>query len=303
MKVAFIGVCKDIAKNIPTLKQLKQDLSKDSQYVSFFIYENNSADQSSAILNEWSTQDPSVFVMSEKIPQQTLLEVCKAKTWDNKPCRMECIALARNKLVDWVRSHKLYAQLETIVMLDLDNPNPFPVDLFWKSLHKYEGQYDCLICNGGPEPGVQYDAYAFRDERFPFGPEVIGERFWDHNNLWSIQRAIPFTTELYPVTSAFNGCCIFTKQAFDYLEYKGSISPEVNRYYLKYKDELKKFKVETHFKGSLLGCYEFGTDGIWYHYNSGYDKAVICEHLHAYCKLREQGLDKIFVCPSFYWKW
>ena len=294
---AFAGVCKNIESNISHIKRLKIELE-----CPFFIVENNSTDRTQDLLISWAATDPTCFVKVETIPNDVLLGLCRAKTWDNKPCRMECIAMARNKLVNMVKNSNLFKTLDYIVMIDLDNPNPFPVESFLKYLKEMAKlNLDAMICNGGPDPSFQYDAYAFRNDTFPFGPEVIGEIFW--RDIHNISAAVNTVEPFIDVVSAFNGCCVFKKTAFSELEYSGIVTAEVDRYYRKYKDTLGKIKAETHKNGTLLGCYEFGTDGIWYYFNSGYNQAVICEHLHAFCRLREKGFSKIKLAKDLWWKW
>ena len=294
------GVCKDIAWNIPNIKNWFSRLID----CVFVIYEDSSSDNTSVLLSEWSNENANIIVKSEQLSNEYKLQISQAHTWDNKPCRMEMIALARNKMMDMVKEVKSKSdkKFDSVVMLDLDNKVPFPVHTFLRIIQKYKGQYDTLICNGVEfGTNVMYDAYAFRSEQRPYGPEIIGDSFWQNYSL----EGLITSDNLMPVLSGFNGCCIFSPNIIDEIEYSAFVTREMNEYYKNHKSRITQIQgqVQTHYKGVLLGEYLFGTDSIFYHNNSGYSKPVVCEHVSMFFGLIYKGHSRIFVCPEFRWDW
>ena len=100
--IIVCGVCKNVVGTLPVIRAAFEDLvSKAGVPCWAVFYENNSDDGTDAELMKWAAEAPDqVIVQCDKFTREEELSRCAARTYDNKPCRMEQIAHARNKLLD-----------------------------------------------------------------------------------------------------------------------------------------------------------------------------------------------------------
>jgi hypothetical protein len=320
MRYLFCGICKNIAPNVPIVKEWFSSVPAST----LVVYENNSTDGTQELLTELAST-PNVFVRSEVISEEENLRRCKAHTWDRKGCRIELIANARNALLQYIRELELANKItlreyDYIIMLDLDNPVPFPFHTFDPIVHKYHQQFDVLCCNGVAKGSDDmYDLYALRTPQDPFGPEYLGD-VW-----WNMTKHAKVTSELMPVYSAFNGACVFSLSAFETLlqssnPYSAFATKELHEWLLSNPQlvqqlvQYQSHRVQTHHEGALLGEYLFGysstTDltnpthpNIWYYHNSGYSFPVVCEHVIMFMYLRSHHFSRVFVARDWVWEW
>jgi len=298
MKVLLVGVCKNIENTIEIVRRGFEKLASKIDCKGIF-YENNSTDRTAYLLKEWAIEDSRVICITEVISNEELLRNGFARTWDNLPCRMEVIAMARNKLMIQIEREE-YTDIDYVIMIDMDNPIILPVDSIINTLESHK-DFDALICKGG-NSGDIYDTYAFRDGRHPFGPEYIGETFWNHGYQDSIKRSIQGKNDLVPVYSAFNGMAIFKRTSIIGIRYSAIPTKALDNLYRTYKNEYPQ-QIETHIEGRLQGVYLFGKYGIWYRNNCGYNFPVVCEHVTFFLEMRERGFNKIYICPQLEWLW
>lgn len=297
MKVVLAGVCKNIAATVPIVRHGFNMLASYLDCRGIF-YENNSTDGTPELLKEWMNQDSRIKVFCENYTNEELLKMCLARTWDNLPCRMEIIAMARNKVMEWLERDE-YNDVDYVIIIDMDSRTFLPVDKILGVLQKYHEQFDALICRGGDNREF-YDVYAFRSEEHPFGPEYMSQPFWDEKRHFWVKRSTMGITENTSVYSAFNGLAILRKEAIRGIRYSGVPTKTLNAFYLKYREQYPQ-TVETHLDGRLQGVYLYGKDGVWFHNNSGYNFPVVCEHVPFFLEMREQGHTRIYVCPELIW--
>lgn len=301
-KLIVAGICRNICKEFPkALKRLEelQALLPDTQFI---IYENNSDDGTKEVLSTVSGRE-GWLVVSENVPDEVIRGACKGFSYDNKPCRMEVIAWARNKLLAEIGKVAEKEGLYHVLMIDLDiwdwNPAQVPEVL------KIEG-WDALCVNGMAYACNYRDALAFRSHRFPFGPEQLGEYWWKKTSV-KIHRQV-LRHGLVPVYSAFGGMTVYRWEAIEGLRYSGSIDEEYHKDVLARSNEplglatrfdlwkaRRKLQREREVNGSDL----FG-DGSIYLNNSGYDHPVVCEHVPFHAAMRNRGAGRIFICTQ--WK-
>ena len=311
MKLILAGVCKDVDKFIPIIKQGYYELSKKVEKIKGVFYENNSTDNTYPLLRDWKNEDKNIEVFSENIDIKELLKDCKATTWDNKPCRMEIIALARNNLMKMIENKK-YKDFDYEIMIDMDNKHILPVDSIINCINKYHGSFDTLISYGSNIRGHMYDTYAFRNELFPYGPEILGQKWWQPGYQRIIKDSVLNLTENKKILSGFNGLAIFKKSSINGVRYSGVPTKYSNMVYNKYKkiyeDLDYKYKIEippknTHYEGCLLGINLFGDNDFFYLNNSGYNYPIICEHIPFFSEMICKGNDNIYLCPELLWNW
>jgi hypothetical protein len=141
-----------------------------------------------------------------------------------------------------------------------------------------------------------YDLYALRTNFFPFGPEIIGESFW---NLPSYK----FENELIPVFSAFNGIGIYKKDIFKKYKYDFIVNNDVKQFYRNYLQN-NPISISDNIKNIIQNkCNKFPSGykdeltNIFWKSNSGYNGPVICEHVPLNVALYNNGF-KLFINPS-----
>jgi hypothetical protein len=214
----------------------------------------------------------------------------------------------------------------SLVMIDMDNPVPFPVDAILKCIARDPDGFDALVCNGLNSSGQIYDTYAYRDAQFPFGPEIMRDVFWSghhqyymrtavHNQTLFFNRQIkqnPARLPYVPILSGFNGLCIFRREALMGLRYSAVPTPEMNAEYqaMNCIPPLAK-NANTHLNGGSVGIYLFpkyknndtNDKGIFYFHNSGYNFPVVCEHTTLFAAMRARNHRRIYLCTDLVWNW
>jgi hypothetical protein len=235
--IVLCGVCKNAVNTLPVIRAAFEELASKAGVPCWAVfYENNSDDGTDRELMKWASEAPDqVRVQCDKFTQEEELSRCVARTYDNRPCRMEQIAHARNKLLTMLEggyaspltpsisatpsiapsthpSGEPTAQTRPVggavvpvgsspakyvVMIDMDGPVPFPVNAILRCIARDPDGFDALICNGLNPMGYMYDTYAYRDAQFPFGPEIMREAFWSGHHQYYVQTAVHNKTLLF----------------------------------------------------------------------------------------------------------
>lgn len=336
------GVCKNVASTLPVIRAAFEELVAKAGVPCWAVfYENNSDDGTDAELLKWAAEMPDkVIVKCEKFTREEELSRCVARTCDNQPCRMERIAYARNKLLELLGMGNQGAKHTTggavvpvgsspakyVVMIDMDNPVPFPVDAILKCIARDPDGFDALVCNGLNSSGQIYDTYAYRDAQFPFGPEIMRDAFWSghhqyymrtavHNNTLFFNRQLrenPARLPYVPILSGFNGLCIFRREALMELRYSAVPTAEMNAEY-EALYSIPPFS-NTIVNGASVGIHLFPKDdkdshkddkdkGIFYFHNSGHNFPVVCEHVSLFAAMRASNRRRIYLCTDLVWNW
>lgn len=292
--VLICGIVKNCARNLNlNLNHAIKtgEIFKDYRII---IYENNSTDNTKIILNNFKSNSKFI-IKSEDIDlkNKTNFELWAYTkiTGSNHPCRIELISNARNKVIDVINNSD-FNDFSYVIWIDMDS-NGWDINGIINSLLNKQA-WDVVYANN---PQKYYDIYALRDARHCFGPEIIGELFWNQLPNFKINP----NNNLIPVYSAFGGLGIYKKEIF-----------KDNRFYFKvnnyvkeiYSSLLKNSKIDerllniiknqdTKFPGGIKD----EESGIYWKANSGYDGPVVCEHVVLNFQLISQGY-KIFVNPK-----
>ena len=341
--IILCGVCKNVIGTLPVIRAAFEELvAKAGVPCGAVFYENNSDDGTDAELMKWAAEAPhQVRVQCDKFTREEELSRCAARTYDNKPCRMEQIAHARNKLLGELLSPNPSFRTPPsgdakacpvggvggfapryVVMIDMDNPVPFPVNAILKCIARDPDGFDALVCTGLNPFGYMYDFYAYRDAQFPFGPEIMREAFWSGQHQCYVQTAVhnktlfhtrqmkhnPALLPYVPIGSGFNGLCIFRREALMGLRYSAVPTADMNAEYqaMNCSPPLAK-NAKTHVDGASVGMYLFPKDdkdkGIFYFHNSGYNFPVVCEHVPFFAAMRANNRRRIYLCTDLVWNW
>jgi hypothetical protein len=217
-----------------------------------------------------------------------------------------------------VPSRCVLGTVGSLVMIDMDNPVPFPVDSVLRCIARDPDGFDALVCNGLNSAGYIYDTYAYRDAQFPFGPEIMRDVFWSGHHQYYMQTAVhnqtlffkrqikqtPARLPYIPITSGFNGLCIFRREALMGLRYSAVPTAEMNAEY-EALYSIPPFS-NTIVNGASVGIHLFPNDndkGIFYFHNSGYNFPVVCEHTSLFAAMRARNRRRIYLCTDLVWNW
>jgi len=245
------------------------------------IYENNSTDGTKNILESYRS-NPHMTVISEDIPDYFIEEnnvvwTYKEVTGSDHHCRMEHISNARNKLLREIRKSK-YKSFSYVMMIDLD-AHYWDINGVLDSFSKKD-QWDGVVANstGDATSFGYYDYFCLRRTNQPFGPDMLGEHFWEktHNSKFVIT-----SDDLIPVYSGFNGIGIYKKEILDKYNYDFLVNEEVKQFYETY---LKTHDVPDYLRSIIskpCNPFKYGhmDRGIFWKSNSGYKGEIICEHV------------------------
>ena len=325
--IILCGVCKNVVSTVPVICAAFEELAEKAGVPCWaMFYENNSDDGTDTELMKWAAEIPDcVQVQCDKFTKEEEMSRCVARTYDNKPCRMEQIAHARNRLMDILDSDTgPRSMAKYVVMIDMDNPVSFPVNTILNCITRDPDGFDALVCNGLNPMGYMYDTYAYRDAQFPFGPEIMRDAFWSGHHQFYVQTAVHNKTLLFrrqmkynpelrpyiPISSGFNGMCIFRREAIRGIRYSAVPTSEMNAGYklLNCIPPLAK-NGKTHVDGASTGIYLFPNNddaddkGIFYFHNSGYNFPVVCEHVPFFAGMRARNRRRIYLCTDLVWNW
>jgi hypothetical protein len=149
-----------------------------------------------------------------------------------------------------------------------------------------------------------YDLYTYRDESFPFGPEIIGDQFFSGKHEKKLYRHTDRLKrrEFYPVYCAFNGAALYRREYLHQCRYSAYPNRDLDNLYRKIASDMGKdpsnwFPRQTHINGTLPGVYLFGEDGFFYQNNAGYDYPIIIEHAALHATLIKKG--KLYLRPPW----
>jgi len=290
-KVIICGVCKNVEPFLSVTVSSMENIGKLFSDYKIIIYENNSTDNTPLILQQWARRNPRVFVTCENLSENELLEISSTRTFDNKPCRMELIARARNIVLKEALLPK-YDDYKYLIMIDMDFLTPCDLNGIVDSLRKKE-EWDAICANGIDSKGLTYDRYAFRASDAPLGPELLGESWWKELHKTPIKLV---KKGLYPVYSAFGGMAIYKRKSIKGCQYSGVVTPELANVILKIIEKEKNHSQVNQY----LNMTKDKTAEVKLQFvaNSGYfGPAVCCEHVTFHAAMTLNGHGKIFVNP------
>ena len=311
MKVLVGGLLRNGESAVGRITQLAADLGRELGDVVVHVFENNSTDNTPALLLQAAREQANLLVRCEEWDVDAFRESGKARTWDNRCCRLELIAEARNRLLDWMRESVL-ADDDRLVMIDWDFATTPPIDALVRWVRELPGDLDGVFANGADRSGHYYDLYELRTAEHPLGPEIMGERFWTSRaRRRALQRAIRPGEPPRPCLSAFGGLAIYRAGAVGDSRYSPYPTPELHDFYTDLFTaqpdhpevrRIRRVKVKTHYRGALLGAYLFD-DVIFYRNNSGYNFPIAAEHVNLHLAMRARGKGRFVIAPDLSYTW
>ena len=298
MKVVLGGIVKNIEKYFLNAINFIVSLKLEIPNLEVCIYENNSTDSTKIFLDNFVKHNSYVQYLSEDLEDSYFLKIGNAFTWDKKPCRIEMIAYARNKLLQMIVDKNLSSS-DYVIIVDLDFSVAPDVSILSKTLKYLHKDVHALFANGIQRDQRYYDAYELRTEEFPWGPEIIGDVFWSTEHMQKLQPLLDPSGPPIPVYSAFGGLAIYRADVIKDCTYSADITDALHNFY---KGRIFKEEVITHHKGALLGCY-LKDSSIFYKNNSGYNYPIAAEHVNFNYEIRSKGYKNMFIAPFLYYYW
>ena len=153
--------------------------------------------------------------------------------------------------------------------------------------------------------GYYRDRYSFRDQRFPLGPEMIGNIWW-----WELVRSwfkIPEGGDWLPVYSAFGGLAIYKTQSILPFSYSGVVTEDLRNYYSIIFPTIPRKHFHRTVYLSLLDKAEKKNARdvpIVFRQNTakeavkGYIPVTVCEHVTLHAAMATHGYGKFFINPK-----
>jgi len=298
MKVVLGGIVKNIEKQFVNATNFIKALKVVIPSLEVCIYENNSIDGTKKLLEDFVKTLDYISLVSEDIEYNYFLRVGNARTWDNKPCRIEMIAYARNQLLKMINTKNLTSN-DYVIMIDLDFSLAPDVNILSNVLNHMTKDIHVLFANGITGERKYYDAYELRTEEYPYGPEILGDVFWSDEHMRKLQTVLDPNGPPISVYSAFGGLAIYRADVIKDCSYSADITDELHNFY---KGHMYEEKISTHHNGSLLGCYLKDTS-IFYKNNSGYNYPIAAEHVNFNYAIRSKGYKHMFIAPFLHYFW
>jgi hypothetical protein len=305
-RVFMGGLLRDGEETLDQVLGFIDEARRELPGLETYIFENNSRDRTPELLEEAARERPHLHVRSEVWDLDEFREASKARTWDNKPCRLELISEARNRLLDWMRESPLSAG-DLVVIVDWDFLRPPPLEPLSRVISELPDEADAMFANGVGATGRYYDLYELRTAEYPFGPELVGDRFWtSRRRRRALGRVIDPAEPPIEVYSAFGGLGIYRAEALEGCRYSPYPTRELHAFYKERLSEdpsnpevrhVRRRKVEKVRKGALLGAYLFD-DELFYLNNSGFNFPIAAEHVNFHLAMRARGHGRLFIDPG-----
>ena len=314
-KVLICGVCKNVesaaANTIASMTALGQQFS-DYKVV---IYENNSKDHTTDLFHKWAQENPHVVFISERVKKRELVQKLAMKRLN----RTELIARARNCVLDEIMK-ECYADYKYVVWADLDLLEPWDVQGIVETIQYPEQEWDAVLANGS------YDLFAFRDQEFPIGFELVGDLYWDRLDQIRSRFSMQPTDPWRKVYSAFGGLGVYKRESILGCRYSGVVTRDLEAQVVKWLSLIRSIKevpllkeyeellasssvinfYQSYFLNrqqlpSNLGMRLKNSHGlgrvVWFSCLKNQTLPSVCEHIPFHAAMAARGHDRIFINP------
>lgn len=216
--IAVVGLARNCEKNLK--KNIDSILSLNCNEIKFFIYENDSIDNTKQILKDASQNNNNFFISLNSDFSEYLK--------DRSQIRTDNLARYRNACLEWVKNN--CGSYDYTIVLDLDADLGFSIEgiynsIYWLSnisnaggmasyslylkMHEYEVKF------------AHYDSFAVRLNNWDSTQNNI-----DDNNTWFCNLHPPVGSDPILMYSCFGGLCVYKNDAFLNGTYDGSLGSE-----------------------------------------------------------------------------
>lgn len=212
-KLAIVAIARTAMPNLANTLMLVDELVTGFDRAAMYVYENDSADDTAAVLDNFAADRPWVTVEHDTLGE--------ADTRGFEPDRTIRLAKCRNRCHAWVAANAPDSQY--VLVLDLDPHGGFSTAGILNSIG-WLAEYSSatrspvagmasysLFChrNENGEIGIaQYDAWAMRLNWWEDRRDAPGGMKWAHMLM------PPVGSPPIPMNSAFGGACVYHTEAF-----------------------------------------------------------------------------------------
>jgi hypothetical protein len=305
-RVLMGGLIRDGEEGFEQILSFIDDVRDELPGLETYIFENNSGDRTPELLERAAGERDHLRVRSETWDLDEFREASKARTWDNKPCRLELISEARNRLLDWMREGGLGVG-DRVVIVDWDFLRPPALAPLVRAISEPPGDADAVFANGVGSTGRYYDLYELRTPEHPLGPELMGDRFWtSRRRRRALGRVIDPDEPPIEVYSAFAGLAVYRAEALEGCRYSPYPTAELHAFYKERLSEdpgvrevrqVQRGKVKKVRDGVLQGAHLFD-DELFYWNNSGFNFPIAAEHVNLHLAMRARGHGRLVIDPA-----
>lgn len=208
-KILFIGLAQNCAQHLPTVLRNIENMATLAAESAFLFLENDSTDNTKAILNGWGTGRPNFTLLNFDGLNGVAVRTVK-------------LEILRNAYVECLRTYKNLKDFDLVVLIDMDDVGTWPIDLIEmaKAIHYLQAdpQRAAIFAN---QIGSYYDVWALRHKEFCPGdaweevidykashPTATDEEAFNQTFKKRI-HTFPPTAEPFEVDSAFGGLGIY----------------------------------------------------------------------------------------------
>lgn len=196
-KVIITGITRDDAAHFFKVRRHLEFLASQFADYRIVIFENDSKDNTKDNLAKWAEEDSKVTIINKDFG------IVKRPS-------IQFLAEARNFYIDEI-SKTEYNDYNILIVIDMDMSYGFDIRGIYDSFAKWN-YWDVVASNGvDNKEGRMYDAFAFRNEEFPWSHNDKPDTYWGEI-IPQIQRSYPVGAPLVPVYSAFGGLAIYKRE-------------------------------------------------------------------------------------------
>ena len=323
-KVLICGVCKDVESRLSGTIEIMEHIGSLFDDYRIIVYENNSSDKTPTLLSQWAKKNQRVSIQSEYLSRESLNTIVVNADKKNGLFRPELIARARNIVLDQAFSDD-YENFNYLIWMDMDFVLPPAYEGIVEVFHT-DREWDAVLAYGIDPPGTYWDWYAFRDDVYPLGSELLGDQWWYMEKNFSLT----INDDWYPVTSAFGGCGIYKKSSIIGCQYSALVNEDLeivardiiqsgkrngHPQIIKYLRGLEKIEELIMLNSPVAGLpqyynpeYGFVLSNhpeaiIWRMSSFFYQYPTVCEHTIFHASMIVRGHDKIFINPRLIFRY
>lgn len=203
-KAIICGISRDNAGDFWTMRRHIEHLGQQFKDYHVVIVENDSKDGTKDLLKLWAEHNPRVTILS--------------KDFHNiKRPSIQFLADVRNLYIDETNQPK-YDEFNVLIVTDMDMSYGVDIRGIYHSFADWTS-WDAIASNGISNPkGEMYDAFAFRNEEFPWAHYDKPDTYWP-DIIPQIQRVYPVNSSFVSVNSAFGGLAIYKRDKLNGCRY------------------------------------------------------------------------------------
>lgn len=313
-KVIICTICRDVSPLLPELISDLESIGSLFQDYRIVAYENNSEDDTPSQLFRAKRNNPKISVKVEFLSDAELAKSIVNQK-EGQYSMSEQRAVARNKALTMALT-SFEPEFSYIICMDPNVKLTHPEEL--EAVFQQAANWDSIFAYKTDRNGKFNDWEAFRDKNFPFGPELMGNDWYEEKEHFSFQN----DGSWYPVYSAFGGLAIYKRKAVENCRYSALVTrdlesvarkslyeglservPSVTRYFQSLEHITNLIYIDSPIpslpKLSDVNCGVYITNMkvpiVWKMHGSSDRFPAVCEHVTLHASMYSQGYQRLFI--------